>query len=330
MAQPDLSIVIVNWNVEHLLRRCLASLAGSDGLFLAGAGLANTGWSAEVIVVDNASTGGSAAILRAEHPEIQLIANRQNLGFTRANNQGLAVSRGRYVLFLNPDTEVHPAALDTLLRYAEQHPAVGIIGPQLRYADGSLQSSRRRFPALSIFFLESTVLQRWFPGARALERYYMLDCPDDAISQVDWVVGACMLVRRAVLDQVGGFDEGFFMYSEEMDLCRRAVDAGWQVVYLPEAIVTHYEGKSSEQAVAARDIHFFSSRVRYVQKHHGPPTAALVRSFLLLTFVYQWAEESAKWLAGLVWPGQRAKRTMRRARMAAYGEVLRSGLHADR
>lgn len=280
--------------------------------------------------MDNASSDDSVSMLQQEFPWVQVIANAQNLGFTVANNQGLAQSRGRYVLFLNPDTEVHAGALQTLLDYAETHPAVGIVGPQLRYADGSVQSSRRRFPTLATFFLEATVLQRWWPHNSVLDRYYMLDRPDEAISQVDWVVGACMLVRRSVLDQVGGFDEGFFMYAEEMDLCRRAVSAGWQVVYLPAAVVTHYEGKSSEQVVAARHIRFFTSRVRYVRKHHGRLAAALVRSFLLLTFVYQWVEEAVKWLVGWFLPSQRPKRAMRRARMAAYGQVLRSRLRSPK
>ncbi len=329
-ALPDLSIVIVNWNVRELLRRCLVSIAGSDGLFVGGLDTPDyrTGgvWRAEVIVVDNASADDSVAMLAQDFPWVQVIVNRENLGFTAANNQGLAVSRGRYVLFLNPDTELTQAALGRLLDYAETHPRVGVVGPQLRYGDGSLQSSRRRFPTLATFFLESTVVQRWWPRNRVLARYYVLDQPDDATSQVDWVVGACMLLRRAVLERIGGFDEGFFMYSEELDLCRRAVDAGWQVVYLPAAVVTHYEGKSSEQVVAARHIHFHSSRVRYVRKYHGRLAAAAVRSFLLLTFVFQWTEEAAKWLVSFFLAGQRAKQAMRRERMAAYGEVLRSWL----
>ncbi len=331
-SSPDLSIVVVNWNVRELLRRCLESILGSDGLSVVGLDTlrySTGGWRAEVIVVDNASADGSAAMLAQDFPSVQLIANADNRGFTRANNQGLALSRGRYVLFLNPDTELAPAALGRMLAYAEAQPQVGVIGPQLRYGDGSVQSSRRRFPTSATFFLESTIVQRWWPQNRVLSRYYVLDRPDDATSQVDWVVGACMLLRRAVLEQIGGFDEGFFMYSEELDLCRRAVDAGWQVVYLPAAVVTHFEGKSSEQVVAARHIRFHSSRVRYVLKYHGRLAAALVRSFLLLTFVYQWLEEAAKWLAGFVMSGQRAKQAMRRERMAAYGEVLRSGLRPE-
>ncbi len=325
---PDLSIVIVNWNVRELLRRCLESILGSDGLSV-GPDTADSlagGWRAEVIVVDNGSADGSTAMLAKDYPWVRVVANTDNRGFTRANNQGLAISQGQFVLFLNPDTELAPDALATMRDYAAAHPLTGVIGPQLRYGDGSLQSSRRRFPTLVTFFVESTVVQRWWSQNRALARYYALDLPDAAASQVDWVVGACMLVRRAVLDQIGGFDEGFFMYSEELDLCRRAVDAGWQVVYLPAARVTHYEGKSSEQVVAARHIHFHTSRVRYVRKYHGRLAAAALRGFLLLTFVFQWAEEAAKWLAGLALPSQRPKRPLRRERMRAYGQVLRSGL----
>lgn len=329
---PELSVIIVNWNVRDLLRRCLQSIVGSDALFIAAGATGKPasrgpGWTAEVIVVDNASSDDSVAMLAREFPWVRVIANSGNAGFTRGNNQGLAVSRGQYVLFLNPDTELAAGALQQMLTYAAAQPQVGIIGPQLRYGDGSLQSSRRRFPTLATFLLESTVLQRWWPRNRVLSRYYMLDRPDDAVSEVDWVVGACMLVRRAVLDQIGGFDEGFFMYSEELDLCRRAVTAGWRVIYLPAAVVTHYEGKSSEQVVAARHKRFYRSRVRYVRKYHGAAAAFVVHSFVLLTFVFQWLEEAAKWLAGFVIPAQRPQQPMRRERMAAYADVLRSGLH---
>jgi hypothetical protein len=329
----DLSIVIVNWNVRELLRRCLASIAGSDALFIKGLrstteSTARTGqpWHAEVIVVDNASGDDSVAMLAEAFPWVTVIANRDNAGFTRGNNQGLEMAHGRYLLLLNPDTELTPQAIHQMLAHAEAHPEIGILGPQLRYADGSVQSSRRRFPTLATFFLESTVLQRLSPHNRVLDRYFVLDRPDDAITQVDWVVGACMLVRRTVVDTIGGFDEGFFMYSEELDLCHRAVDAGWQVVYFPPAVITHFEGKSSEQVIAARHINFHTSRVRYVRKYHGAATAEAVRIFLLATFSFQWAEESLKWLASWIVPSQRRNRTMRRGRMAAYRQVMRSQL----
>lgn len=327
-APLDLSIVIVNWNVRELLRRCLTSIRASDAVQWGDEGQGK--WRAEVIVVDNASADHSVEMLRQDFPAVQVMVNGANVGFTRANNQGLALSQGRYVLFLNPDTELARAALDTMLRYMEAHPHVGALGPQLRYGDGQPQSSRRRFPTPAIFFLESTPLQRVWPRSRVLSRYYVLDRPDDAISQVDWVVGACLLARRTALAPLGGFDEGFFMYSEELDLCRRLVQAGWQVVYLPQAVVTHHEGKSSEQAVAARDIHFHTSRLRYVRLYHSRALAALLRGFLLLSFAWQWLVEATKLLTGFVIPSQRARRRLRRQRMAAYAQVLRSGLRSPR
>ena len=273
----------------------------------------------EIIVVDNASTDGSAEMVRAEFPQVRLVVNAENRGFTAANNQGLALSQGRFLLLLNPDTEVMDDALATMVHYMADHPDVGALGPQLRYPDGNLQSSRRRFPTLATALLESTVLQQWWTNNRILRSYYMADTPDDAIQPVDWVVGACFLVRRDAYDQVGGLDEGFFMYSEELDWCRRIKDAGWAVVYLPTATVIHHEGKSSEQVVPARHIYFQSSKVRYFRRHHGSLQAEFLRCFLLATYVYQWGREGLKWLIG-------HKRPLRAERLAAYRQVLKSGL----
>jgi GT2 family glycosyltransferase len=167
--------------------------------------------------------------------------------------------------------------------------------------------------------VESTVIQQISPDNRFLRRYYMADTSDTAVQPVDWVVGACLFVRREAYEQVGGLDEGFFMYSEELDWCRRIKDAGWEVVYLPTATIIHHEGKSSEQVVAARHIHFQSSKVRYFRKHHGKFQAGVLRWFLLATYVYQWLREGAKWLLG-------HKRPLRAERLSAYRQVLRSGL----
>lgn len=314
----DLSVVIVNWNVAPLLRRCLASIVASPGVTL---DPARPGIHAEIIVVDNASGDESRTMLVREFPEVQVIANVANVGFTRANNQGLEVARGRAVLFLNPDAELIGDALRTMMHYLEDHPDVGVVGPQLRYGDGRIQPSRRRFPTLATAFLESTLFQQWWPDNAIARRYYMADRPDDQEQDVDWVMGACFLARRQTIDQVGGFDERFFMYSEELDWCRRARAAGWRVVYLPTAQVIHHEGKSSEQVVAARHIHFNTSKVLYFRKYHGNAAAGLVRAFLLATFACQWGEEALKWLVG-------HRRPLRAQRMAAYGAVLRSGLRA--
>ncbi|MBI5302064.1 MAG: glycosyltransferase family 2 protein [Chloroflexi bacterium] len=311
----DVSILIVSWNVRELLRRCLQSVASQQSSLSTD----DRRLATEIIVVDNASRDDTVAMLRDEFPRVRVIANTENLGFTRANNQALALAQGRYLFLLNPDTELRPGALQTLYEYAEQNPRVGIIGPQLFYGDGAVQSSRRRFPTLATAFLESTLLQQWFPRNRVLARYYMLDTRDDATQQVDWINGAAMFVRRQVYEQIGGLDEAFFMYSEELDWCYRAKKAVWQIVYLPTAQIAHYEGKSSEQAVAARDIHFNTSKIRYWRKYRGAFFAEILRVFLLATFAFQIARESVKWVLG-------HKRALRAQRVKAYWQVLKSRL----
>ena len=315
----DLSIVIISWNVRELLRRCLQSIVtearpgSADGVFEV------DGWEVEILVVDNASTDGSSEMVRDEFPRIHLIVNDENRGFTAANNQGLALSRGRHLLLLNPDTEIVGDALATMTGYMQANSEVGALGPRLLNTDGSLQSSRRRFPTLSTALVESTVVQEWWDDNRILRRYYAADTPDDAVQRVDWVTGACLLVRRQAYERVGGLDEGFFMYSEELDWCKRIKDAGWEVVFLPTATVIHHEGKSSEQVVPARHIYFQSSKVRYFRKHHGAFQAGALRWFLLLTYAYQMAREGLKWLVG-------HKRPLRAERVQAYRQVLKSGL----
>jgi N-acetylglucosaminyl-diphospho-decaprenol L-rhamnosyltransferase len=302
----DLSVVIVNWNVRDLLRRCLHSVEESSKVE------APKRLSVQVIVVDNASTDGSVPMLRSEFPQIELIANEENLGFTRGNNQGLSISDGRCALLLNPDTEVLGHALGEMVAYMDMHPAVGALGPQLIYADGRVQSSRRRFPGLDTAFLEGTFLQQSFPRSR-------VDRPEDETQEVDWLVGACLLMRRKTLDQVGPLDERFFMYSEEMDWCYRAKGQGWKVVYLPAARVIHHEGKSSEQVLPVRHIQFQRSKVLFFKKHRGGWVAEALRFYLLLTYLWQTVVEGLKWLVG-------HKRPLRQQRAAAYWQVIRSGL----
>ncbi len=322
----DISFIIVSWNVRDVLRRAVQTIL-DDAAAL----------QIEIIVVDNASRDGTVEMLRAEFPNVRVIANTENVGFTRANNQALygtnAVSfpptpatnalaaSGQYVFFLNPDTEIQRGALRAMLDFmnAPANARVGILGPQLFYADGALQSSRRRFPKFFTALFESTKLEQWFPRQRWIAEYRLLDAAADAIQDVDWVVGAALLARRATLEQIGGFDERFFMYSEELDLCKRAKTAGWRVVYFPPARVLHHEAKSSSQVWAQRDIYFHSSKVRYFKKHHGAWQGELLRYFLLATFAYQWLEEGAKFLAG-------HKRALRKERMNAYAQTLQSGL----
>lgn len=306
--QPQLSIIIVSWNVRALLRRALTSCRASWGNH---PGL-------EMIVVDNVSTDGTVEMLREEFPQVTVVVNEENRGFTGGNNDGIDRARGSYLLLLNPDTEVLEDALPRMVAYLDQHRDVGMVGPQLRNPDGSVQSSRRRFPTLPVLFLESTWLQGLLPR-RTLEHYYVEDRSPETAHAVDWITGAAMLTRRAVVNEVGGMDETFFMYSEELDWCRRIHAAGWEIHYVPDAQVVHYEGKSSEQVVPARHIYFQSSKVHYARKYHGPWLAEILRLWLLGQYVWQMGVEGAKWLIG-------HRRPLRAERLAAYRRVLRSRL----
>ena len=307
MTHPDLSIIIVSWNVRELLRACLHSIDSQ-----------RCGLDVEVIVVDGASSDGSAAMVGEVFPWVKLIACNENIGFPRGNNLGLAKASGRYLLLLNPDTEIKQDALSVMVKYLTQHQDVGLVGPQLLNSDGSIQSSRRRFPTLVSALFESTWLESVAPQW-ILRHYYAQDLPDDRVSDVDWITGACMLTRCEIFNAIGGLDEAYFMYSEELDWCRRIKDSGWRVVYYPAAQVLHHVGKSSEQAVTARHINFQRAKLRYFRKFHGKATAAVLRTVLLLNYFWQLLIEGTKGLLG-------HKRPLRQQRVRAYWQVIRTGL----
>lgn len=306
MTSPQVSFIILNWNVRELLRECLAAIR------------ADSGYTRELIVVDAASDDGSVEMIREEFPEVRLLASTENLGYSRGNNLGLRAATGRFLFVLNPDTRVRPGAVAALLTYMSEHPGVGLLGPRLLNPDGSPQSSRRRWPTPGTAFFESTWLQPCAPR-RILDRYYARDLPDDRPMTVDWVTGAALFLRREVLEQVGGLDEGYFMYSEELDWCRRIRAAGWQIAHVPAAEIVHFEGKSSAQVPAETHIRFQRSKIRYFRKYHGPLTASALRAFLLLSFAHQIVVESLKLAL-------RLKPDLRRQRIAAYWKVVRSGL----
>jgi GT2 family glycosyltransferase len=209
-------------------------------------------------------------------------------------------------------------ALATMVDYLEAHEAVGVVGAQLLNPDGSVQSSRRRFPTTATAFFESTWLEPLAPK-RVLRDYYAEDIGDDETADVDWVKGACLMTRRRIYEEVGPMDADYFMYSEELDWCKRIRMAGWRVVYLPTAKIVHYEGKSSEQAVTARHINFQRAKLRYFRKYHGMMITVVLRLFLLLNYIWQLALEAVKGLLG-------HKRDLRRQRVRAYWQVIRSGL----
>lgn len=329
----DLSIIIVSWNVWDLLRANLAAIEeasrAGDAPRLRLFGPADQPRTLEVIVVDNASEDATTSVLPGRFPWVRLVESERNLGFTGGNNLGYGASSGRFVYFLNPDTELVDDSLWTLFSTIEREPTVGMVGPQLRYPDGFLQNNRRRFPRRLTGFFESTWLGQAWPANPWTVHMHMLDWPDDVRHDVDWLVGAAMLARRDALDaacaqdEAGPFDDTFFMYSEELDLCKRIKNAGWRIVYEPAATVIHYEGRSSEQVPAFRHIRFNASKVAYYLKYFGPRWAELLRRYLLLEFRWQLLLERGKHALG-------HKRGVRAARMAAYREVLASRLRTEK
>lgn len=314
--QYDLSILIVSWNVADLLAKCLDTVLSSP-LDFDSSNRAHP-FTAEIIVVDSASSDHTVALIRERYPQVNLLAQSENIGFTRGNNLALEAATGRYFLLLNPDTEIIADALTKMLTYMEAHPDVGILGSHTLNTDGTTQSTRRRFPSLTLGFFESTWLQPFAPKS-LLDHYYVRDQADNEIYDVDWVQGSLMLVRREVYAQIGGLDQGYVMYSEEMDWCKRAKDAGWRVIYFGEAQIIHHGGKSSEQVTAHSHIYFQQSKLRYFRKYHSTGAAHLLRLFLLSNYGLQLALEWGKGLLG-------HKRDMRQARVKTYWQVLRSGL----
>ncbi len=249
----DLSIIIVNWNTKEYLLPCLKSIfKGRQG----------TGW--EVIVVDNGTRDGSREEVKKVFPSAHLIENEKNFGFAKAANQGLQKASGRYALLLNPDTQVKAGAIERLVSFMDAHSDVGVAGAQLLNADGSKQNSIANFPSLGTELLNKSLL-RWlfpkkFPGK---ERNYSE--PLD----VDSVIGACMMVRRDTLDQVGLLDEDYFLFLEETDWCYQMKKAGWKIYHVPQAEVYHFQGKSAETVKKRARIEFYRSRYHFFKKNRG-------------------------------------------------------------
>jgi N-acetylglucosaminyl-diphospho-decaprenol L-rhamnosyltransferase len=309
----DLSIIIVSWNVAALLQACLDSILTS---------VPDEQQSRlEIIVVDSASTDDTANMIRQHYPQVRLLPQTENVGFSRGNNIGMQAAQGRYLFLLNPDTEIIGDALAQMIAFMDADPDVGIIGPHTLNSDGTTQSTRRHFPTFLIGLLESTWLQPLAPKS-VMDYYYFVDGADENDTlEVDWVQGSAVMARREVYEQIGGMDEGYFMYSEELDWCKRAKDIGWRVVYFGGAQIVHHGGKSSEQATTRTQIHFQRSKLRYFRKYHGPLVAQTIRVVLLLNYVWQLGLESLKRALG-------SKRDLRRERIHAYWQVLRSGLRA--
>ena len=248
--RPDVSVVLVSFNTRDLLRECRqAVFTGSDV-------------SLEVFVVDNASSDGSAEMVRAEFPEVTVIANEVNLGFAAANNRALERASGRYAVLLNPDALLRPGDLERAVSKMEATPSAGLAGARLVGRDGSWQPSARQFPSLTNDVLALSGLSAKFGRSRFFGRADRTWANPEEPAPVDWVPGAFSIIRSEVLKTVGCFDERFFLYYEEVDLCRRIVEAGWQVWYWPELVVVHIGGGSQLALWRMR------SALLYYRKHH--------------------------------------------------------------
>lgn len=273
MIPPRVSVIVVNWNTRDMLRDCLASIRQQ------------TESSHEVIVVDNASRDGSQDMVRGEFPAVQLVANTDNKGFAAANNQGIRISAGNYVLLLNPDTIVLDHAIDAMLGWMDQNPDVGCGGCQVFETETTIQQTCFADPNLMnqmIIELGGLRLARHLP---ALGRPWYLDWDRRSQREVDVVSGMFMLIPRHVLDATGLLDEAFFIYAEEADLCRRIRSAGWKCVFTPIARIIHRDGgsKSTAQIKSRMHVQMQKSHMIYVRKHGGATAAAALRVFLILT-----------------------------------------------
>jgi hypothetical protein len=276
----DLSIIIVAWNVRDLVLDCLASIEA-----------AGPGVSYEVIVVDNGSVDDTVGAVARQFPRTQVIALPRNVGFAAGNNVGLRKMNGRHAVLLNSDTVVLRGGLEACVRYLDEHGDVGVVGPQLLNPDRSRQNCIHNSPTLFSELIGQSLLRRLFPRRWPSKRTHF---PGPV--QVDAVLGACLFVRREVVEQVGLIDEDYFFFLEETDWCHRIRRAGWRVVHLPEAHVIHLYGEATKKKLPLRTrIEYYRSRYLFFAKNYGPLELALLRAWVRV-----------KLLAGAVFGGRRA------------------------
>lgn len=294
----DLTVVILNWNTRDLLKQSLTSLVCTPSEI-----------QLEAIVVDNASEDDSREMVRQLFPQVILLENAINTGFGAGNNLALPASSGRYVLFLNSDTVVTEGSLDKLVRFADANPDVGIVGPKLLNGDGTLQYSCRSYPNLGTGFFRDTPLGRLFPKNQFTSDYLMKDFDHASPRDVDWVSGAALMMRRSLIDTIGAFDEDYFMFCEDVDLCWRAnhtaldidqttqdirrttgglessnsVDQQrWRVTYFPDAVIYHLIGKSTDMAPTRMTYEFHRSQHLFYKKHYAASTPLFIRAIIPL------------------------------------------------
>lgn len=259
----DLSVIIVNWNTRDLLADCLRSVYDTV-----------TDCTFEVFVVDNASSDGSAAMVREQFPEVRLIENAENVGFARANNQALGQASGEFLLLLNSDAVLLPGSVLALLKFADSHPKAGVVGATLLNADGTFQAGPNDFPTLASVVAEAFGVAAWLYRRPSYPSRSQDECSLPA--QWDWVGGACLLARGSGIAQVGLLDEDYFLNSEEVDWCFRWRMAGWQVWHEPRAQAIHYGGASAARQSAEAKLRLWRGKITFMRKHRGAFQAALL------------------------------------------------------
>jgi GT2 family glycosyltransferase len=254
--RPDVTVAIVSHGHSRFVEPCLTAL------------FANTTAALDVALVDNLGEPAIARLVLGQFPRVRLIVNERRQGFAENNNQVILHSPARFSLLLNPDTIVHPGAIDALLAHLERHPKVGACGPKLLYPDGRLQLSCRRFPTLGAVLVRRTPLRVLLRGSRVAREYMMADDTHDDCRPIDWLFGAAILIRRECLQDVGGLDESMFMYCEDVDWCLRCWQADWDIHYVPDAVITHHldDDKYDGFFTRHRFMHYHSMW-RYVRKH---------------------------------------------------------------
>ena len=296
----EISFIIVNWNTKDLLRGCLDSIAKTAGSLLH-----------EIIVVDNASSDGSADMLTREYPSVRLIANSENRGFGAANNQGFAVMKGKYALLINTDAVLTEGAAGKLWSFAEANPRAAIVCGQLLNADGSKQNSVAAFPTLLTLASNTSLLEYFFPGKYPSKRY-----DHQGPLEVDSAIGACMMIRKKALDEVSFFDERYFFFFEETDLAFAMKRAGWKVYQVPDALIYHLQGQSIGHNTQSR-IEFYRSRYQFLRKWHG---SAYYRAAAAVIFLRLLADALLN-AAGVVFTLGLSKNLRRK--LAVYTQLIR-------
>lgn len=296
-----LSIIVVSWNTRDMLANCLASVYEHPPTD-----------SFELLLVDNASSDGSADMVRQQFPQVRLIASPVNVGFAEGNNLAVPLCTGAYILLLNPDTVVKPNALQAMIDFLDSHPAAGAAGSMLLNPDETLQPSCHPAPKLSRELWRLFHLDRVYPYGR----YHMHTWDITQPREVDVIQGASLMVRHKILDQIGFLDGDYFIYSEEVDLCYRLQKAGWQLYWVPDSQVIHYGGQSTRQVATEMFLQLYLGKLKYFRKHYGDKAGFVYKLILVLASLARLAAAPVGWLRG----GERRQQSS--LLMRHYGRLL--------